>query len=103
VVKVSYHSYQSLVSFQLTITLGQLLTLLSILGSAFAIVWSGRGYIDTVRYSLGARFEELNQEMKRRHRQNTARLDYLLALVNQEREENGKTCLPCPYRKILDD
>lgn len=78
------------------------MTIASIIGSVIGAVWVVRGRIDTFQVQMTQKFDASQEEMKQRHRQNTNRLDWMLGLINQERQESGKDAVPCPYRKIID-
>lgn len=74
----------------------------SIIGSVVGAVWFVRGIIDKFQKAISEQFTKIGEEVKQRHRQNTNRLDFMLRLINTEREESGKDPVPCPFRLIVD-
>ena len=78
-------------TFHWNIDFGQLIMSLTFLGGVFVFIWRARGWFDTVQ-----------EHMKQRHRQNTQRMDFLLEILNADRELRGLPKLTCPYRLIID-
>ena len=91
------------VHFDTTVTLNGLVVAGSVVVSAVMAVWRIRGRLDTFQTAQAQQLATGQEEMKKRHRQNTNRLDWMLALLNREREEAGKDPVECPYRKIVDE
>ena len=90
------------IHFDTTITLNGLVIAGSVVTSVVMAVWRIRGRIDTFQTQQGMQFAASQEEMKKRHRQNTNRLDWMLGLINRGREEAGKDPVLCPYREIVD-
>lgn len=78
-------------NFHWDVSFGQVLQAGSWIVGIFVLVWKARGWLDG-----------MNDGMKSRHRQNTQRLDFLLDMVNDDREARGLQRRPCPYRTIID-
>ena len=88
--------------FEGTLTLSSLLVAGTIVASVVGALWAARGWVDGFKSDLLAASAHTLEEIKIRHRQNTNRLDFMLELVNQQRVEDGKPRVPCPYRVVID-
>jgi len=89
-------------TFNWHVDFGQIIMAMSFIGGFAIFIWRVRGWFDEWKSEAKQEGEKIQENMRQRHRQNTQRMDFLLNLMNAERELHGLPKLTCPYRLIVD-